>query len=71
MPSGCILCWEGKVVAMFMVSNQTHDIGGRIPIDFTMDFITPYEITLKDIQPPPISTEKPDYVATLEITKVK
>ena len=63
--------WEEKVTAMFMVSNQTHDIGGRISIDSTMDFITPFEITLKEVQPHPISTEKPDYVATLEITKVE
>ena len=63
--------WEGKVTAMFVVSNQTHDISSRTPVDSTMDFITPFEITLKDVLPHPISTEKPDYVAILEIAKVE
>ena len=62
--------WEGNVTVMIHVSNQTHDISGPIPIGFTITYITPYEITLKDIQPHPISTEKPDYVVTLEITNL-
>lgn len=62
--------WEGNVTAMLNVSNQTHDIGGPIPIGFTIDYIKPYEITLTEIQPPPISTKKPDYVATLQIKKI-
>ena len=64
--------WEGRVTAMFKVSNQTHDISsGGIPIGFTVDFISPYEITLKDVAPHPVSTEEPDYVANLEIKKIE
>ena len=63
--------WEGNVNAMFKVSNKTHDISsGPIPIEFTIDFIDPYEITLKNIEPHPISSEKSNYVAILEIKKL-
>ena len=62
--------WEGNVTTMIHVSNQTHGISYPIPIGFTITHSTPYESTLKDIQPHPTSTQKPDYVATLEITKL-
>ena len=62
--------WEGNVTAMLNVSNKTHDIGGQIPIGFTIDYIKPYEITLTDVQPHPISTEKPDYVVSLQIKNI-
>ena len=35
----------------------------------THSFITPYEITLVDLQPYPISTEEPKYVATINISQ--
>ena len=68
-PSDVTCIWEGKVSAMIRVSNSTLDIGGPQPIGFVQKSFPPYLITLKDIQPYPVSTEKPDYVATLEITK--
>jgi hypothetical protein len=62
--------WEGKVSAMIHTSNQTHKIGGGLEIDHPRTYITPYIITLIDVKPHPISTEKPDYVAILDITKI-
>ncbi|AJW70290.1 hypothetical protein [Nitrosopumilus adriaticus] len=61
--------WEGKVSAMIHVSNETHKIGGGFEIGKPLTYITPYTITLIDVKPHPISTENPDYVAILEITK--
>ena len=49
------------------MKNQTHNISGYFTPNLTLNYIAPYNITLKDIQPHPISTEKPDYIATLEI----
>ena len=68
-PSDVTCVWEGKVRAMIRISNSTHDIGGPHSIGFVQESFSPYLITLKDIQPYPISTEKPDYVATLDIAK--
>lgn len=62
--------WEGKVTAMIHVRNQTHKIAGFFIPGHTVSYISPYNITLIDIQPHPVSTEKPDYVATLKITKL-
>ena len=61
--------WEGKVSAMIHISNQTHKIGGPHGLYSPLTFFEPYKIILLDVSPIPISTEKPDYVATLEITK--
>ena len=61
--------WEGKVSAMIHTSNETHKIGGGLEIGIPLTYITPYTITLIDVKPHPISTENPDYVAILEITK--
>jgi len=60
--------WEGEVTVMIHVRNQTHKIAGYFTPGYTISYITPYNVTLVDIQPHPISTEKPDYIATLEIT---
>ena len=68
-PSDVTCIWEGKVSAMIHISNQTHKIGGPLEISYPVTYISPYTITLVDVKPHPISTEKPDYVATLEITK--
>ena len=68
-PSDITCIWEGKVSTMIHISNQTHKIGGPLELDFPLTYFVPYEITLIDVKPYPISTEKPDYVATLEITK--
>jgi hypothetical protein len=68
-PSDVTCVWEGKVSAMIRVSNGTLDIGGPQPIGFVQKSFQPYLIILKDIQPYPVSTEKPDYVATLDIIK--
>ncbi len=62
--------WEGKVTAMIHVKNQTHKIAGYFTPNYTISYITPYNVTLVDIQPHPISTEKPEYIATLEIKKL-
>ena len=63
--------WEGRVLAMIRMSNETHSIGGGSVIDMPMTFFEPYTITLVSVEPHPISTEKPNYVATLEIEKQK
>lgn len=68
-PSDVTCIWEGKVSAMIRISNATLDIGGSREIGNVAKYFPPYVITLTDIQPYPISTEKPDYVATLEIEK--
>jgi hypothetical protein len=68
-PSDVTCIWEGKVSAMIHISNQTHKIGGPLEISYPVTYISPYTITLVDVKPYPISTEKPDYVAMLEITK--
>ncbi|MCV0366355.1 MAG: hypothetical protein K5798_03690 [Nitrosopumilus sp.] len=63
--------WEGKVTAMVHTSNQTHKIGAGFEIGYLLTHITPYTITLLDVKPHPISTEKPDYVAILDISKTE
>ncbi len=68
-PSDVTCIWEGKVSAMIHISNQTHKIGGPHGLNSPLTFFEPYKIILLDVSPIPISTEKPDYVATLEITK--
>jgi len=62
--------WEGKVFTRIQTSNQTHKMGGTLEIGFPFTYITPYTITLIDVKPHPISTEKSDYIAILEITKL-
>jgi len=68
-PSDVTCIWEGKVSAMIRVGNDTLDIGGPQPIGFVQNSFPPYSIMIKDIQPYPVSTKKPDYVAILQITK--
>ena len=68
-PSDVTCIWEGKVSAMIHISNQTHKIGGPLEISYPVTYVSPYTITLVDVKPHPTSTEKPDYVAMLEITK--
>ena len=68
-PSDVTCIWEGKVSAMIHISNQTHKIGGPLEISYSITHISPYTITLVDVKPHPVSTEKPGYVAILEITK--
>jgi hypothetical protein len=70
-PSDVTCIWEGQVLAMIRISNATLDIGGSREIGNVAKSFPPYVITLTDIQPYPVSTEKPDYVATLEIEKQK
>ena len=60
--------WEGKVIAMIQVQNQTHKISENFGIGSTL-YISPYDITLLDVVPHPTSTETPNYVATLDIAK--
>lgn len=62
--------WEGKVTAMILVQNQTHKISGYFTPGYTLSYITPYNVTLVAVNPHPISTEKPDYVAILDISKL-
>ena len=68
-PLDVICIWEGRVIAMIKVQNQTHEISGNFTPGYTLSYITPYNVTLVDVLPHPISTEKPDYVAVLDISK--
>jgi len=61
--------WEGKVTATILVQNQTHKISKNFDVGSTLFSISPYNVTLIDVIPHPISNEKPDYVAILAITK--
>lgn len=70
-PTDITCIWEGQVTAMIHVKNQTHKISGYFTPNHTVNYITPYNVTLVDIQPHPVSTEKPEYVATLEIKKLE
>ena len=70
-PSDVTCIWEGKVSAMIHISNQTHKIGGPHGLNTPLTFFEPYKIILLDVSPIPISTEKTDYVATLEITNTE
>ena len=63
--------WEGQVFPMIQISNETHKIGGPHGLNTPLTFFEPYEIVLFDVSPIPISTEKPDYVATLKVTKLQ
>ena len=62
--------WEGKVTATILVQNQTHKISKNFDVGSSVYSISPYNVTLIDVIPHPISTEKPDYVAILDITKI-
>ena len=68
-PSDLTCVWEGRVTAMIAIKNQTHQISGAFMLGHIHSFITPYEITLVDLQPYPISTEEPKYVATINISQ--
>ncbi|MGY5149764.1 MAG: hypothetical protein ACW9W3_06850 [Candidatus Nitrosopumilus sp. bin_68KS] len=68
-PSDVTCIWEGEVWAMIRYSNATLDVGGQRNIGHVDKLFEPYTILLKGIEPYPISTEKPEYVAILEITK--
>jgi len=61
--------WEGEVTAMINLDNKTLDASTYFTPGRTVTFL-PYEITMTEIQPHPISTEAPDYVATMQITKL-
>jgi hypothetical protein len=61
--------WEGEVNVMIQVQNQTNKTSENFSPGFTLS-LTPYNITLVDVLPHPTSTEKPDYVVILEITKL-
>jgi len=63
--------WEGDVTVQISIKNQTHRASGLFTLDYVFSYITPYEITLVDIQPHPISTEKADYIATINISKLE
>lgn len=63
--------WEGRVLPMIHINNETHKIGGGHAIGIPLTFFDPYTITVINVEPHPISTEKPDYVVTLDITKPK
>ena len=63
--------WEGDVTVRATIKNQTHRISAHFTPDYTFSYLTPYEITLVGIQPHPISTEKTEYVATINISKIE
>ena len=62
--------WEGKVTVMINIQNQTHKNAAYFTPGSTDTYHIPYEITLVDIQPHPISTHDStdEYVATLSIS---
>ena len=68
-PSDLTCIWEGEVTAMFAVKNQTHRVSGVFAPGDVLSHITPYDITLVDLQPHPISTEEAKYVATINISQ--
>ena len=68
-PLDVVCIWEGNVTVMINIKNQTHNISGYFAPDHTVSYIEPYDVTLTDIQPHPISTEKAEYVATVSILK--
>ncbi len=63
--------WEGNVTVMINIQNQTHKNAAYFTPGFTSTYHIPYEITLVDIQPHPISTQDATdkYIATLRISK--
>jgi len=65
--------WEGKVTVMMQIKNQTHKNAASFTPGYTVSYHTPYEITLVDIQPHPISTQDAtdEYVATISISKLE
>ena len=63
--------WEGDITVWMGIKNQTHRMSGGFTPGYMFSYLTPYEITLVDIQPHPISTEKADYVATMKISKLE
>lgn len=62
--------WEGKVSAMIRYINATHKIGGPQELNLPIEYGR-YSFVLRDVSPHPTSTEKPDYVVTLQINKTK
>lgn len=67
-----VMCvWEGQVLVMVNISNDTDTIPARFTPGHTVSYITPYNVTLTDIRPHPITTEKSEYTATLEIVNTK
>ena len=61
--------WEGDVTVQTNIKNQTHKMSVDFTPGFVFSYVVPYEISLVDIQPHPVSTEKTDYVATFSISK--
>lgn len=70
-PSDVTCVWEGEVKVMIHIRNQTHKISAQFTPNHSVTYIQPYNITLTDIQPYPVSTEKADYTATLEIQNLR
>lgn len=68
-PLDVVCIWEGEVTAMIYVKNQTDKISVNFTLGDTISYIPPYKIILTDVEPHPISTKKPEYVATLSISK--
>ena len=69
-PSDLTCIWEGNVTAMIAIKNQTQRISGIFTPGYALSYITPYEIILVDVKPYPVSTEEPEYVATIKISQL-
>jgi len=63
--------WEGQVLVMVNISNDTDSISARFAPGHTVSYIVPYNVTLTGIEPHPITTERPEYTATLDIVNTK
>ena len=61
--------WEGQVTAMIQVQNKNDRILENFIPGFTLSYAQ-FNITLIDVLPHPTSTENPNYVVILEITKL-
>jgi len=58
--------WEGEVIAKILMKNQDLEVSQDFRIGST-SIISPYEVTLVDVIPQPITTQTPNYVAVLDI----
>lgn len=59
--------WEGEVIARTLMQNQTHDYYEDFGIGTTISTIFPYNVTLIEVIPHPITTQTPNYVAIFDI----
>lgn len=62
--------WEGQVTAMLSIQSKSDTIDVSLSPGETDSHFAPYEITLIDVKPHPVTTQEPNYVVTIEISKL-